>query len=776
MYFVYSLAFLFGTLSLYYYPVIPNVWLLLLLALYLSVVYKKSQCFIFIIIYLISLSWASFNYYQISHQKWLLEQLFNHELLITGRVASLENNKLILFKVISVKNKSSPEAILYLNIYLKLYFDNKQNISNLHLKKDQKLLLSLKLRARNMPRNFIAQEDKSNYYLREFARPIKVKTENFIQENVAPSIREKLWDNCLLYSDKLVTKGIILALIFGERYYLTDQQWQIFTSTGTGHLIAISGMHIALVFYLIFGFSKYLWRVVFYKICQQESSCLIVAWLFTCFYGYISGFSIPTQRALIALSIYSGAKLLKLKLSSWNVFGICLIAVLIYDPLAVLTASFWLSFNAALCLLYLYSNRFELKYGVKSSKNILLNKFYKIFYGFIVANIESCMKLFLALIPVGVFYFNRLSLTSILANIIAIPAISFIILPSLIMSLILIIFNLGAAASFFINGVDYLLIILIKYLEYLSSNYYLYINNYGLILIIIIVFLLLAPRGLPTQSLIIYFSFLYYFDHFVFKYKTKDKLTIDVLDVGQGLSVIVNTKYHQLLYDTGPKLNYNYIADKVVSNILLDYKSYVDAIVISHWDADHSANLLSITHNIKSANIASLYSSDLVSNDNFSKKFAKIKTKYCNSNYSWTWDNVEFKFLATNEGNTEYFKNNSSCILKVTYNNFSVLLTGDIESKTELNLVNRHKNDLKSDILLVPHHGSKTSSNLEFIRQVSPKYALISLGIDNIYNHPSQEVIARYKKLGIKLYRTDQQGGIKILINNDIIFKTAKNN
>lgn len=795
MYFIYSLFFLAGIVSI---SRLPDWHVLISIVIVLC--YKKNNIIILLQIYLIGAALAGYQFSLVKREKLSLEELYNLPVIVNGQVKSIDNHNNILLKLKFINYNH--KIIKFKYLYLKLYLDNSGlvNFNNKNLIRfNQNLNLKLKLKQKNLPYNFITNNDLNENYNKIFAKPVKINYKELSQNNTDQAnqknqnkqtiaLREFLWDSFIINSLKLPNNGIILALLFGERGYLTDYQKNIFTVTGTGHLIAISGMHISLMFLLIYKLSKYLWIYLFLIINKfknnitQDKFSLVAALIFTFAYCYISGFSIPTQRAFVAIACFILAKLFFYNIHSSNIFGLCIIFVLIYDPTAAYTASFWLSFSATFCLLYLYTNRFQvLKCDFK--QNLISNLMSGLMSGII-----SCSQMFIALMPITLFYFNKITVTSILANIIAIPVISFLVLPLIFLALLI---NIFISNSLILNLVDYLLTKLILYLNYLNQNLvnntdifngvingivniifnqnYIYLNNFDIFILVLIVFLFLAPKGLPVYSPIGLLSLIFYFNLNHNNFKNPNKLVIDLLDVGQGLSVLINTNNHQLLYDTGPKLFNNYIADKVVSNTILNYKTKLDAVVISHWDADHSANLANIITNIKPYNIKKIYSSSLEKNN----LILNIKSDYCNKDYTWVWDNITFSFLKNNES-TEYLKNNSSCILKITNNNTSILLTGDIERKTELYLVDKHKKILQADLLLAPHHGSKTSSSLEFIEQVAPKYALIAVGLDNIYKLPSNNIINRYTELGIKIFRTDQQGAVRVSVANDqITFETA---
>ncbi len=767
MLFIYSLIFLSGCLSSYCYSHIPNYKILSLLIIFNLIVWPKNKYSISLISYLIGLSLASYSNYQITRERWLVSFLYNKPVQITGTVQSIDPHYVI--KINNINN------ILNSNYsYLNLYNES----TSINLKQNQKIAFKTKLQLRKLPINFITNSIFDGGQKRNFLKGVSIKDIEFVSNET--SVRQILCDKFLYYSRQFANNGLILAFLFGEEGYLTQDQRQAFLNTGTGHLIAISGMHITLVFMLITKIFQTLWfeRLYLFKINKNRWS-LTIAWLITFFYSFLAGFSVPIQRALIATTVCCYTQLMCSRIHSINIFGLCLFFVLIYDPLSIISASFWLSYTATFWLLYMYTNEQGNQLNLEHTK--IQEKFKK----YLISHSEVCTKVFIALIPITIFYFNKLSLLYVIANIIAIPVIDLLTIPLLLFILFIVLvsclmdsFILGKLIVSCLNLVNFILDNLMFCLNFLqkptvtdwgglnlfSQNYF-YYSFFDLLLLTLVLGLILAPRGIPLKLPASILSLLIYFNIHT-QFEKKPGVIIDVLDVGQGLSVLIKTKSHQLLYDTGPKLLNNYISDKVVTNSLLENNSQLDMLVISHWDLDHSANLDSIITNIRPKNIKLFYSSSINDNKKVTNKY-NIKTDYCNNNLTWQWDGVTFTFIKTAE-TQDYLKNNSSCVLKVADKHTAILLTGDIEQKTEKYILENLK-DFQADLLLVPHHGSKTSSSLEFIKQVNPKYALISVGQDNIYRLPNDAIIERYNRLGIKIYRTDVNGALRVHVANDKI-------
>ena len=235
---------------------------------------------------------------------------------------------------------------------------------------------------------------------------------------------------------------------------------------------------------------------------------------------------------------------------------------------------------------------------------------------------------------------------------------------------------------------------------------------------------------------------------------TTGQFRLVVLDVGQGSAHLIQTQNHVLLYDTGDKWNDD--GGDIGSQVILPYLRIfnikkIDQLIISHADRDHSGGSKAVLENIPVIDRLTAAPS----------KLPFLSAKKCLAGQSWHWDGVDFTMLHPNNILPKKL-NQQSCVLKISSANGSVLLTGDIDSKIEEILVKTYGKKLQANILLVPHHGSKTSSAVNFLQTVRPNHAIISSGFLNQYGHPAQIVLDRYNKLGIKVLQTKISGAITI--------------
>ena len=538
--------------------------------------------------------------------------------------------------------------------------------------------------------------------------------------------------------------AVLSAMVVAVRSDLDDKQWKQLQQTGTSHLIAISGLHIAVVAGFAFLPILLLWRW-FPRLNERvpvRVAGAIAGVIFATVYAMLAGFTLPTQRALLMVIIAMLGLVSRKNLESYTILAAALLAVLVLDPLAAMTASFWLSFLAvALILIFLKRQieqpRFQL--------------------------IKLQMFLSLAMLPLTLLFFNSASLTSPLANLLAIPWVSFVVVPLSLLAVVLM-----PISTFLSEGLlaisAWAIKILFNGLSILSSSplaefQMAEIPTPYLILAFLGVLFLLLPKGFPARWL----GFVAFFPAVFFSVPTPVKNTFNytLLDVGQGMASVIQTKNHTLIYDTGARLSKTYDIGKLVVAPYLKSKGIykVDMLMLSHEDMDHRGGTESLLKEITAARIVS---SDLTLLADYRHQHQyqhQYKIKPCVRGDHWQWDGVDFEMLSPFKG-LEESDNNLSCVLRVSNQHHSLLLTGDIEKRVEQELVESMIDSLDSDVLSVPHHGSKTSSSLAFIQAVSPSIGLITAGYRNRFGHPKAEVIQRYAENDVSLLNTLNQGAI----------------
>jgi competence protein ComEC len=279
---------------------------------------------------------------------------------------------------------------------------------------------------------------------------------------------------------------------------------------------------------------------------------------------------------------------------------------------------------------------------------------------------------------------------------------------------------------------------------------------------------LLAPRGVPGRAL--GFAWLLPLFLIVPQLPLPGTFRVTVLDVGQGLAVLVQTHAHALLYDTGPR--YNEVADagdRIIAPMLrATGVTHLDGLIVSHQDSDHSGGALSLLQTVPVVWLASSLPGD---NAIVRERLERGESaQQCRAGQRWRWDGVDFALLhpvEANYVNPKLKANDLSCVVRISNAAGSALLTGDIEARTEADLIRRDAALLRSDLLIVPHHGSRTSSTTAFIEAVAPRVAVFTPGYRNRFGHPRPEVVARYVDSGIRTYRTDYDGALTFAFAGD---------
>lgn len=557
--------------------------------------------------------------------------------------------------------------------------------------------------------------------------------------NSINGLRQSIRDNVIGFLPDSELRGLLLALAIGDRSEISDEQWKVLNGTGTNHLVAISGLHIGLVAGIVFFLFKKIFRIKrLLLIIPAHKAAAIFALTAAIFYAMLAGFSIPTQRALIMTMLVLGAIFFNKKFGSFQILSFSLLAVLMLDPFSALAPGFWLSFAAVGAILYAMQGR-VLNTG-------LWWKFGRLQW--IVS---------IALIPILLLLFNQFSIISPLANLFAVPWVSFFVVPPVLLSILfMFIGDVSEVLILLANELIQVLWIVLSYFNNLSFAQWNQFSplSWTLIPAAIAILLLLSPRGFPAR----YLSVIFLLPIFVVLplWPEKKELNFTLLDVGQGLSTIIQTEKHVLVYDTGAKYRSGFdLGQSVIVPYLKSLGvSDIDMLIVSHSDNDHIGGLGSITESFK---IKKLLSGEI----------QKIKYDYaapCNTSNSWQWDGVHFSVLHPQEHLVAKRKNNRSCVIQIKTDEVTILLTGDIERLVEKKLLQEYGNVLSADILVVPHHGSKTSSSLEFIQVVNPTYALFPAGYANRFNFPKPAIINRYHDRGVETLSTADWGAISFKI------------
>ena len=541
--------------------------------------------------------------------------------------------------------------------------------------------------------------------------------------------------------------GLFQALTIGNRGAIDPAQRQLLQDTATAHLLAISGLHIGLVAALFYLLGLRLWSFWFYRLAfnrlEFSASLAIFAAIL---YSALAGFSIPTVRALVMLGVVFLALLLRRDINLLNSIAIAVLLILVIDPLAIGSSSFWLSVSALLVIALA-------KFLLPTQRNRL-------------KQLLTMQLLFsLLFIPISLLLFGQASPAGFLANIIAIPALSLVILPLVLLASSLAVFDIPVAVSLFAL-VDSMMGYLMDYLRaVLDFGPEVYQSSQTPILLLLFagtgLLLLLLPvnRAIRKPALMLLLVPIFWRTERI----EQGGYRLTVLDVGMGTSIIVETRHHSLIYDFGPGNDSGFSAGNWVVKPYMRYRGIdnADLMVVSHVDQDHSGGFISFADDLNFPRLLSGTPRALV------ERFKlKDSVRSCHDFPEWQWDGVGFEFLGSDAIEINPATNNRSCVLLIK-SRHRVLLSGDIEADQEKRLLFKMPDKLVADVLLAPHHGSLTSSTEAFVKQVSPQIVVFTLGRDNRWGFPKSEVVSRYQKIGSQIYRSDRHGAIMLTSDAD---------
>ena len=530
--------------------------------------------------------------------------------------------------------------------------------------------------------------------------------------------------------------GVAAALAVGDRGGIDTRQWRVFQNTGTAHLVAISGLHIGLVAGLAFFLINFMWRRSIW-LCAHvpvPRAAAVAALLAASLYAAMAGFSVPTQRALIQLAAIAGATLLRRHARVWDMLGLALIGVLLINPLSAGEVGFWLSFGAVAAIFYVFSGRLH-------------------------ANRSKVAQLFrtqwavgIGLLPLLVFFFQRASLVAPLANVVAVPVYSLLVVPLILAGVVL----LGIwswAGSLLLKAAAGVMASTWPLLEYLA---YLPVSQWNtpepsipvLACAVAGTLWLMMPRHIPARWL----GLLLLLPMFVPQPSAipAGGFNLTLLDVGQGLSAVVRTQRHTLVYDTGPGFTDSDAGQLVVIPWLRSRASGApDLTIVSHADNDHAGGLRSLRTVWPRMPVLSGAPARVAG------------AERCVRGQSWDWDGVRFEILSP-EADGPADGNDASCVVQITGAGGNALLVGDLMRGGEQRLLQYAASQLGSDVLVVPHHGSRSSSSAAFIEAVAPRFALFPVGYRNRWGFPSRQVLENYRAAGAGLLDTASSGAVEM--------------
>ena len=527
-------------------------------------------------------------------------------------------------------------------------------------------------------------------------------------------------------------EGALAALVLGDDSGLSTADWQVLQNTGTVHLMVISGQHIGLLATLLYGLVAGLARLGLWPPHWPWLPCAcVLAFGGALAYGLLAGFEVPVQRACMMVGLALLWRWRFRHLGVWLPLSVALLVVLLGEPLASLQPGFWLSFGAVMLLVLIFSGRL----GAWSWWSTLLRAQWAMAVG---------------LLPLLLVLGLPVSASGPVANLVAVPVVSLLVVPLALLGTLLLPLPEIAFVLLGVAGwvLDLLFILLAQLAVWLPAWLPSALPFWAWLLVACGALLLLLPAALPVRSLgaLLLLPLLFSPQ----QRPEYGRAEVWVLDVGQGLSVLVRTQEHELLYDAGPRFGEFDTGERVVWPSLraLDVRG-LDLLLISHADNDHAGGAAAIQRGLPVKQVLSGEPDTLAS---------VLKARTCVSGQRWQWDGVQFttwRWAGAANGNQ------ASCVLHVEANGERLWLTGDIDSQAEQALLGSGL-PMPAQWLLAPHHGSRSSSSAALLAQVRPAAALISRGAHNAFGHPHPEVLARYRALDVRLYDTAEQGAVRI--------------
>ncbi len=538
-------------------------------------------------------------------------------------------------------------------------------------------------------------------------------------------------------------KGFIAALTIGDRQLIPAAMWRSLEVTGTLHLMVVSGLHIGMLagcgWLLGIGAGKLLAAAGATLPATQVAAGLSL--MVAVGYSLLAGFSLPTQRAVIMLAVFLVGPLSRRKIAPGAGLLWALALVSILDPLAALSPGLWLSFTAVAGLIAYFKPRPRLTWWCRT----LLAQ------GVVFFSLAGWLLL----------YQGEINFMAPLINLFAIPWISIAVVPLCLLGGILLPFHDTAAQmcwmlaghqlEWFAHGLAWVT----RVADTLRFSVPGGARWITVVSVVLAGMLLLLPRGLgwqaPGWTLLIALFWL--------TPPVRPALAVTVLDVGQGLAVVVETSQQVLVYDTGPKFSERFDAGSGVVAPFLRHRGVaaIDLLVISHNDTDHAGGAAGLLRYYQPLQTIAPSGSTGIRT-----------TQTCIAGQRWAWGDLQVEIL--HPGRTPAKNdNNQSCVLLLRYRTVTVLLTGDMEVAVESALLEKGVWPRDVTLLLAPHHGSKTSSSTSFVRRVRPRHVVFSAGYRHHFGHPHSSVVARYRQAGAELWSTAQSGAVRFTWDTSLV-------
>ena len=551
--------------------------------------------------------------------------------------------------------------------------------------------------------------------------------------------------------------GVVVALAIGDQRAIPEEQWKVSNRTGISHLVSISGLHVtvfaAFAGGIAFALARRSTRLT--AVVPARKLAAAVGVMAAGGYVLLAGAEVPAVRTFAMLAVAACGFALGRPGTAGIVWLWALAAVLLWDPWATLTPGFWLSFGAVGLLLYASVGRLHAVPATGWQARMR---------NAICEGVHAQWVATLGLAPMTLALFQQASLIAPVANAVAIPVVTLGVVPFALL-------GIAVPVDLLFQVAHGILALLMRFLEALSALPEATWQQHAplpwaVAAGIVGTLWLVAPRGIPGRA----FGLIWLLPLFVVRPEPPPvgAFRLTVLDVGQGLSTVIETHRYTLVYDAGPRFSETTDAGgRIVAPYLRAIgRRRIDGLIISHADLDHSGGTLSL---MQATPIGWFASSLPAEHAIVARTQAQVRMKdsvmACMAGQRWTWDDVHFTVLHPTRAEYDDPRaktNDRSCVVRIDSAYGSALLTGDLEAKSEAMLLRTNPSALHADVLVVPHHGSRTSSTPSFIAAVAPAIAVFACGYRNRFGHPRPDIVARYVAASVKMTRTDESGAVTL--------------
>ncbi|MBX3635726.1 MAG: DNA internalization-related competence protein ComEC/Rec2 [Rubrivivax sp.] len=563
--------------------------------------------------------------------------------------------------------------------------------------------------------------------------------------HVVERLRQDLRDAVFLRVADPAAAGVLAALAVGDQAAIERGDWDVFRATGVAHLMSISGLHVTMFAWLAAAVIGRLWRLSPRALLWRPAP-LAARWgglVLAAAYALLAGWGVPAQRTVAMIAVVVLLRSLGWRWPSALVLLAAALAVTLLDPWALLQPGFWLSF-VAVALLFgsePVASGFVRAEGWRARAIAALR-----------GGLRTQAIATVGLAPLTLLFFQQVSLVGFVANLVAIPLVTLLVTPLALAGMLLP--ALWLPAAWLVQGLGTFLQTLAGWpgAVWFAAAAPAWAVASGLLGGV------LAVLPLPWRLRALALPLLLPLLAPPVERPAPGQFELLAADVGQGTAVLVRTQRHLLLYDAGPR--YSPEADaggRVLLPLLRALgERHIDHLVLSHRDSDHVGGAATLLQGMRVREISSSLEPGHPLRD-------AAPHRACAAGQSWTWDGVHFRVLHPDGGETDprARPNTLSCVLHIQGSQGSALLTGDLEAAQELRLVQRDPDALRSTLLLVPHHGSRTSSTGALLDAVQPRWAVVQAAHRSRFGHPAPEVLARYAARGITVHRSDRCGALR---------------